>query len=72
MSGDACRRQEAEVMLTEWASMSRSRDERVRLAVTAGVSKNRVHTLTGIGRTTIDRILAADVPGRDQGAEYPR
>jgi len=27
-------------------------------ALAAGVSKNRIHTLSGIARTTIDRILA--------------
>jgi len=50
-------------MLTEWAEVTASRDERVRAAVAAGLSKHRVHVLTGIGRTTIDRILAAPPSG---------
>jgi len=31
---------------------------RVRSAVSAGLTKHRVHHITGIGRSTIDRILA--------------
>jgi hypothetical protein len=50
-------RDEAELMLIEYAGVASSRDDRVRQAVAAGVSKNRVHQLTGIGRMTIDRIL---------------
>lgn len=41
------------------AIVNASRDERIRAAVAAGVSKHRVHTITGIGRSTIDRILAS-------------
>jgi len=55
--------EEAEQMLTEWALVTRDRDNRVRRAVAAGVSKYRVNQLTGIGRSTIDRILA----GRPDG-----
>ncbi len=51
--------EEAERMLIEWATITRDRDNRVRIAVAAGVSKYRVNQLTGIGRSTIDRILAA-------------
>lgn len=50
---------EAEAMLKEYAAVTADRDARVRGAVAAGVSKNRVHQLTGIGRMTIDRILAS-------------
>lgn len=50
-------------MLSEWAVVTRDRDERVRAAVRAGLSKHRVHLLTGIGRSTIDRILAASAAG---------
>jgi hypothetical protein len=50
---------EAEEMLSEWVTVTRDRDNRVRAAVAAGITKHRVHQLTGIGRTTIDRILAA-------------
>ncbi|MER7733653.1 DUF6003 family protein [Streptomyces erythrochromogenes] len=34
------------------------RDSLVRQAVKAGISKHRIHQLSGIARTTIDRILA--------------
>jgi hypothetical protein len=51
--------EEAEELLIEWAQVARDRDNRVRAAVGAGVSKYRVHALTGLGRATIDRILAA-------------
>ena len=52
-------REEDEAMLLEWRTVVRSRDERVRAAVAAGLSKHRVHVLTGIGRSTIDRILSS-------------
>jgi hypothetical protein len=55
-------REEAEQMLTEWRMVTRDRDNRVRRAVSAGVSKYRVNQLTGIGRSTIDRILGASAP----------
>jgi hypothetical protein len=51
--------EEAERLLIEWADVTRDRDNRVRGAVAAGVSKYRVNQLTSIGRSTIDRILAA-------------
>jgi hypothetical protein len=56
--------EEAEEMLTEWVMVVRDRDNRVRWAVAAGVSKYRINQLTGIGRSTIDRILTAPAPGR--------
>jgi hypothetical protein len=54
--------EEAEQLLIEWARVARDRDNRVRAAIGAGVSKLRVSQLTGIGRSTIDRILAAGPP----------
>lgn len=54
--------EEAERLLIEWVTVTRDRDNRVRGAVAAGVSKYRVNRLTGIGRSTIDRILAVPVP----------
>lgn len=57
------KREDAENMLIEWAMVTRDRDNRVRVAVSAGVSKYRVNQLTGIGRSTIDRIL------RDHGPQ---
>ena len=53
-------REEAEDLLTEWVMVTRDRDNRVRAAVAAGVTKYRVNQLTGIGRSTIDRILATE------------
>jgi len=50
--------EDAEQRLIEWVTVTRDRDTRVRAAVDAGLSKHRVHRLTGIGRSTIDRILA--------------
>lgn len=35
------------------------RDDLIKAAIAAGISKNRIHTLTGISRSTIDRLLAA-------------
>jgi hypothetical protein len=58
------RREEAESALAEWVEVTRDRDARVRAAVAAGLTKHRVHHITGIGRSTIDRILA-----RSAGAE---
>jgi hypothetical protein len=55
---------EAEQMLSEWVIVTRDRDARVRAAVGAGLSKHRVHLITGIGRSTIDRILGAPAAGR--------
>jgi hypothetical protein len=42
-------------MPSEWATVTRDRDARVRSAVAAGLTKHRVHQITGIGRSTIDR-----------------
>jgi len=47
----------AEADLREWASTLADRDNRVRRAHAKGVSKHRIHALSGIARTTIDRIL---------------
>jgi len=47
--------EEAEAALQAWATVQR--DELVQAAHQAGVSKNRIFTITGIARTTIDRIL---------------
>lgn len=54
-------------MLMEYGVIAGDRDARVLAAFAAGLSKSRIHQLTGIGRMTIDRILAAaespDGPG---------
>jgi hypothetical protein len=52
-------REEAEAALRAWATVQR--DELVQAAHQAGVSKNRIHVLTGIARTTVDRIMEAPV-----------
>jgi hypothetical protein len=65
-----CKREDAELMLTEYAAVARTRDERVRYAIAAGVPKHRVHVLTGLGRMTIERILA-DVPAKAPEVEKP-
>lgn len=51
------RQNEEERALIMWAIAQRQRDEIVRRAHFFGVSKRRIHLLTGIARTTIDRIL---------------
>ena len=55
--------EEAEAKLAEWGTVTRDRDNRVRAAVDVGVSKYRINQITGTGRSTIDRILAATPPG---------
>jgi hypothetical protein len=47
----------AERELARYRHTVDGRDDMVRRARYAGVSKNRIHVLTGIARTTIDRIL---------------
>ncbi|MFF2852713.1 hypothetical protein ACFVT5_41430 [Streptomyces sp. NPDC058001] len=46
-----------EQLLSHYRQIADGRDRMVRDATTVGVTKNRIHTLTGIARTTIDRIL---------------
>jgi hypothetical protein len=63
--------EEAEAMLLEWRTVVHSRDERVRAALAAGLSKHRVHVITGIGRSTVDRIVksgSAGEPGDRDGS----
>lgn len=48
---------EAEQMALDWAANYARRDEMVRAVKAAGLTKLRIHKLTGIARTTIDRIL---------------
>ena len=53
---------QAREVVTAWAAERRAvagrRNEVVRAAVEAGLSKAEVHRLTGIARTTIDRIVS--------------
>lgn len=71
--------EEAEAALQAWATVQR--DELVHAAHQAGISKNRIHAITGIARTTIDRILETPVGTPEQRitayldgftAEWPR
>jgi hypothetical protein len=50
----------AERSLRAFRQTMDERDSLVRQAVKVGVSKHRIHQLTGIARTTIDRILASN------------
>jgi hypothetical protein len=54
-------REVSEDALTWWAQRQRELDETrdglVRQALGWGLSKHRVHVLTGLARTTIDRII---------------
>ena len=49
-----------EAVLLEWAMNNAQRDELVRDAVRDGVPKQRVHVITGLSRTTIDRIVRSE------------
>lgn len=51
------RRDNAEAALIAWRTNNEQRDALVRKANKAGLSINRIHTLTGIGRSTLYRIL---------------
>lgn len=52
----ATRELAAEVELAAWAGRQSRRDDLVRRALAAGVTKTRVQELTGISRSTINRI----------------
>lgn len=64
---------QARELLAGWAAerhtVAGRRDEVVRAAVEAGLSKAEVHRLTGIARTTIDRIVVAASAAGEGGAE---
>lgn len=55
-------RDEAGQMQIEWAVVTRDRDNRVRAAAAAGVTRYRIQQLTGLAKTTIIRILGPDGP----------
>jgi len=58
--------EEAERMLIEWTTVTRSRNERVRAALAAGLTKHRISVVSGISRATIDRLL---VSARDEASD---
>lgn len=45
--------------LARWAKVNAERDQLVRAAAASGLPKAEIHAITGIARTTIDRILGA-------------
>ena len=49
---------QAEDQLIELAAVLADKDNIVRLALASGVPKARVSALTGLARSTVDRILA--------------
>ena len=55
------RQEAAEAALTQWAQQrdeaDAARDSLIRAALAAGITKHRIHVITGIARTTIDRII---------------
>lgn len=53
---------ELEYDLALWAVNQERRDSLLRRAYAAGIPKHRIHVLTGVARTTIDRVLD-QVPG---------
>lgn len=58
---------QARELLAGWRSeqetVATRRDEVVRAAVEAGLSKSEISRITGIARTTVDRIIGADGSG---------
>jgi hypothetical protein len=50
-------RDQAERELVAWAAANACRDDVIKAAYRAGVAKNRIHAITGVALTTIDRIL---------------
>ena len=58
---------QARELLIEWAAVTASRDARVRTAFVSGLSKSEISRLTGLARTTVDRIVdfPADSPETD-------
>ena len=53
-------------MLIEWATVTRSRNERVRAALAAWRYQARISVVSGISRATIDRLLAS---ARDEASD---
>jgi DNA invertase Pin-like site-specific DNA recombinase len=55
----------AEDMLRRWAEVHAKRDEVIKTAAAAGISVHRIHKITGVARTTITRILSAELGRSD-------
>ena len=56
-------------LLIQYAAVLQFRNDRVHTAYVSGVGKSEISRLTGIARTTIDRVIesAADGPERGPG-----
>jgi hypothetical protein len=55
-------REQAEQELAAWAAANEYRDEIIKAAYRAGVTKAKIHAMTGVARTTIDRVLHDPAP----------
>jgi hypothetical protein len=51
---------QAEDALAGYAASLAGRDDLVLAALAAGITKHRIHVLSGIARTTIDKIVAGN------------
>lgn len=50
-------RGDTERQLREWAAINADRDRRIRAAYHAGVTKHRIHVLSGAARMTVENIV---------------
>lgn len=58
---------EAREALQRWREGTSQRDSLFRAARDAGITKHQIHQITGVARTTIDRILGGDaMPGETE------
>lgn len=55
-------REQAEQELAAWAAANEYRDDVIKAAYRAGVTKAKIHAMTGVARTTIDRVLQDPAP----------
>ena len=60
---------QARELLAEWAVVNASRDDRIRTAYHSGVSKSEIARLSGVARTTVDRILDEPDSPRPDGSQ---
>ena len=51
---------EARELLAEYAEMAATRDQRIRTAHASGVSVMEIHKITGLARTTIQKIIESE------------
>jgi DNA invertase Pin-like site-specific DNA recombinase len=59
---------QARELLTEWSAVARSRDDRIRAAVEAGLSVTETAILLEIARTTVYRVLSNSEITEENGA----